>query len=282
MSWGDRAVTLILAAPDSDIHRCPACGANCAIDHGMLDAAANAGQKVRIACHKCDEIFRPVADSSAGSARPSRPNPNHRVGICAACGDRFSVPPLAADDSVLVECPHCRHQMAPDEIGHANARRELFDSMNAAAGKWVTGKGSGRGWLQTAIWVIVSGAILAGVGLAVIERVTPNSTPLAGLMAAPAARLAVTDAGFSYSGDDENALLVTVTLANLGTAEGAPERVTVNLLDAEGNILMTRPIASRELTLSAGSSRTLVSRVAMSPGLVTDVAVDLKRAGDQP
>ena len=101
-------------------------------------------------------------------------------------------------------------------------------------------------------------------------------------MAAPAARLAVTDAGFSYSGDDENALLVTVTLANLGTAEGAPERVTVNLLDAEGNILMTRPIASRELTLAAGSSRTLVSRVAMSPGVVTDVAVDLKRAGDQP
>ena len=172
--------------------------------------------------------------------------------------------------------------MAPDEIGHANARHELFDGMNAAAGKRVTGNGSGRGWLQTAIWVIVSGAILAGAALAVVERVTPNSTPLAGLMAAPAARLAVTDAGFSYSGDDENALLVTVTLANLGTAEGAPERVTVNLLDAEGNILMTRPIASRELTLSAGSSRTLVSRVAMSPGLVTDVAVDLKRAGDQP
>ena len=73
-----------------------------------------------------------------------------------------------------------------------------------------------------------------------------------------------------------------MTLANLGTAEGAPERVTVNLLDAEGNILMTRPIASRELTLAAGASRTLVSRVAMSPGLVTDVAVDLKRAGDRP
>ena len=248
----------------------------------MLDAAANAGQKVRIACHKCDEIFRPVTDSSDGSARPTRPNPNRRVGICAACGDRFSVPPLAAEEFVLVECPHCCHQMAPDEIGHANARHELFDGMKAAAGKRVAGNGSGRGWLQTAIWVIVSGAILAGAGLAVIERVTPNSTPLAGLMAAPAARLAVTDAGFSYSGDDENALLVTVTLANLGTAEGAPERVTVNLLDAEGNILMTRPIASRELTLSAGSSRTLVSRVAMSPGLVTDVAVDLKRAGDQP
>ena len=172
--------------------------------------------------------------------------------------------------------------MAPDEIGHANARLELFDGMNAAAGKRVTGNGNGRGWLRTAIWVIVSGAILAGVGLAVIERVTPNSTPLAGLMAAPAARLAVTDAGFSYSGDDENSLLVTVTLANLGTAEGAPEWVTVNLLDAEGNILMTRPIASRELTLSAGSSLTLVSRVDMSPSLVTDVTVDLKRAGGQP
>lgn len=172
--------------------------------------------------------------------------------------------------------------MAPDEIGHTNARHELFNGMNTAAGKRIAENGSRRGWLQTAIWVIVSGAILAGAALAVIERVTPNSTPLAGLMAAPTARLTITDASFSYSGGDENALLVTVTLANLGTAEGAPERVTVNLLDAEGNILMTRPIASRELTLSAGSSRTLVSHVARSPGLVTDVAVDLKRAGDQP
>ena len=282
MLWGDRAVTLILAAPESDIHRCPACGANCAVDHGILDAAANAGQKIQIACHKCNELFRPVNDSSARSARPSRPNPNRRVGICTACGDRFSVPPLATDDRVLVECPHCCHQMAPDQIGHANARRELFDGMNTAAGKRVSENGSGRSWLRTAIWVIVSGALLAGAALAVVERVTPNSTPLAGLMAAPAARLAITDAGFSYSGGDDNALLITVTLANLGTAEGAPERVTVNLLDAEGNILMTRPIASRELVLTAGSSRTLVSRVAMSPGLVTDVAVDLKRAGDQP
>ena len=281
MSWGDRAVTLILAAPDSDIHRCPACGANCAVDHEMLSAAANAGQKVRIACHKCDEIFQPVNDDSAESARPSRPNPNRRIGICAACSERFSVPPLAAEDSVLVECPHCRHQMAPDEIGHANARRELFDGLNAAAGKRVAGNGNVRGWLQTTIWVIVSGAILAAVALAVIERVTPDSTPLAGLMAAPAARLAVTDAGFSYSGDDENALLVTVTLANLGTAEGAPERVTVNLLDAKGNILMTRPIASRELTLAPGASRTLVSRMTTSPGLVTDIAVDLRRGGRQ-
>ena len=154
--------------------------------------------------------------------------------------------------------------------------------MNFAAGKRLAGNGSGRSWLQTAIWVIVSGALLAGVALAVVERVTPIKTPLAGLMAAPAAHLAVTDAGFSSSDADENGLLVTVTLANLGTAEGAPERVTVNLLDAEGNILMTRPIASRELMLSAGSSRTLVSRVAISPSLVTDVAVDLNRAGDQP
>ena len=33
-------MTLILAAPDSDIHRCPSCGANCAVDHEMLAAAA--------------------------------------------------------------------------------------------------------------------------------------------------------------------------------------------------------------------------------------------------
>ena len=172
--------------------------------------------------------------------------------------------------------------MAPDEIGRANARHDLFDGMNAASGERVAGKTRGRGWLQTAIGVIVSGAILAGAALAVIERVTPNSTPLAGLMAAPAARLAVTDASFSYSGVDENALLVTVTLANLGTAEGTPERVTVKLLDAEGNILMTRPIASREMALAPGASRTLISRMATSPGLVTDIAVDLRRSGRQP
>ena len=61
--------------------------------------------------------------------------------------------------------------MAPDEIGHTNARHELFNGMNTAAGKLIAENGSRRGWLQTAIWVIVSGAILAGAALAVIERV---------------------------------------------------------------------------------------------------------------
>ena len=88
--------------------------------------------------------------------------------------------------------------------------------------------------------------------------------------------------GFTPSDDGENALLVTVTLANLGTARGAPERVTVKLLDADGNVLMRRPIASTELTLAPGATRTLVSRMSAAPGLVTDVAVDLRRRERQP
>ena len=83
----------------------------------MLAAAADAGQKVRIACHKCDEIFLPVNDNSTGSATPSRPNPNRRVGICAGCGDRFSVPPLAADDSVLVEFRTAATRWLPTRSG---------------------------------------------------------------------------------------------------------------------------------------------------------------------
>ena len=275
-------MTLILAAPDSDIHRCPGCGANCAVDHAMLAAAADAGQKVRIACHKCDEIFRPLGENAPRSARPSRPNPNRRVGVCSCCGDRFSLPPLAPEEFVLVECPHCRHEMAPDEIGHADARQDLLNGMTAASGKQIAGKRSRRGRLRAAVWVVLGGAILAAAAMVAIERVTPDSTPLAGLIAAPAPWLAVTDVGFTPSDDGENALLVTVTLANLGTARGAPERVTVKLLDADGNVLMRRPIASTELTLAPGATRTLVSRMSAAPGLVTDVAVDLRRRERQP
>jgi hypothetical protein len=45
---------------------------------------------------------------------------------------------------------------------------------------------------------------------------------------------------------------------------------------------MTRPIASREMALAPGASRTLISRMATSPELVTDIAVDLRRSGRQP
>ena len=40
---------------------------------------------------------------------------------------------------------------------------------------------------------------------------------------------------------------------------------------------MRRPIASREMTLDPGSSRTLVSRMAAVPGQVTDMVIELSR-----
>ena len=70
-------MTLILETPKSDIHRCPACGAQCAVDRDLLTLARDSGQRIRVACHKCDEIFQPLNDNVAtdvlpGAAQPSR------------------------------------------------------------------------------------------------------------------------------------------------------------------------------------------------------------------
>ena len=271
-------MTLILETPVSDIHRCPGCGANCAVDHDVLSAATNAGKRIRIACHKCDEVFRP---STVNPESPARPGPSSpRVGMCGGCGQTFSVPPLGAYEQVVVECPHCGHHMTPDNIGRASARHEILPEPSAASRLKPAGKRRPKSWLRVAWSLLIGGAVLAGAAVAALERITPNSTPLAGLTAPPAPRLAVTDTSFtpaSGSGEGDDAVLVTVTLANLGTAAGAPEWVIVKLLDADGDLLMRRPIASREMTLDPGSSRTLVSRMAAVPGQVTDMVVELSR-----
>lgn len=270
-------MTLILETPVSDIHRCPGCGANCAVDRDALSAAANASKQVRIACHKCDEVFRPSNGNPDSPARPGSPSP--RVGLCGRCGQTFSVPPLGADEQVLVECPHCGHHMTPGNIGRASARHEILPEPSAASRLKPAGKRRRRSLLRVVWSVLIGGAVLAGAAVAALERMTPNSTPLAGLTSPPAPRLAITDTGFAPAGDGEGggAVLVTVTLSNLGTAAGAPEWVIVKLLDADGELLMRRPIASREMTLDPGSSRTLVSRMAAVPGQVTDMVVELSR-----
>lgn len=271
-------MTLILETPVSDIHRCPGCGANCAVDHDVLIAAANAGKQVRVACHKCDEVFRPSNDNPDNPARRGPPSP--RVGLCAGCGQTFSVPPLNTDEQLVVECPHCAHHMTPDTIGRASARHEVLPEPSTVSRLKPTSKRRRRSWVRVVWSLLIGGAVLAGAAVAALERITPNSTPLAGLTSPPAPRLAITDTGFTpagVSGAGDDAVLVTVTLANLGTAAGAPEWVIVKLLDADGELLMRRPIASREMTLDPGSSRTLVSRMAAVPGQVTDIVVELSR-----
>lgn len=273
-------MTLILETQASDIHRCPACGANCAVDHDVLRATTNAGKQIRVACHKCDAVFRPSNNNPDTPARPSMPNPNPRVGLCGKCERKFSVPPLAASEQVVVECPHCAHHMTPDNIGRASARHESLQAPNAATDLQPGRKRQRRGWLRATLSFLICGAVLAGAAVAALERITPNSTPLAGLTSSPAPRLAITDTGFTPandSGDGTDAVFVTVTLTNLGTAAGAPEWVIVKLLDADGDVLKRRPIASREMTLAPGSSRTLVSRMGAVPGQVTDMVVELSR-----
>lgn len=273
-------MTLILETPDSDIHRCPGCGANCAVDRTMVTRAADAGQQVRIACHKCAEIFRPLADNPDSPSRQNASPKNPRVGLCTKCHAAFSVPALGVDDSVVVECPHCRHHMAPDEIGRADARREILPEPTAVSRLKAGNTHQPRRWRRMLWSLLIGGAVLAGVAVAALERLTPDSIPFAGLTAPLAPRLAITDTDFTLgdSGDDGNgSVLVTVTLSNLGTAAGAPEWVTVKLLDANGTVLSRRPIASREMTLAPGTSRTLVSRMSAVPGQVADMVVELTR-----
>lgn len=278
---GQWAVTLILETSASDIHRCPECGAPCAVDRDRIDAAANAGQKISIACHKCEEIFKPdndskLADDVRGS-RPTWPHPNTRVGLCGGCGGRFSLQPLAAEEAVLIECPHCALRMLPDEVARLDARSEI---MAMAAASLPPARPRQR-WMRFILTLFFGGALLAGIAVIALERFTPDLVGLPFMEAAPAPRIMVTDAGFQPASGDDPAVLVTVTLANLGTMVGAPERVVVKLVDADGGIILRRPIAAREMKLQPGSTRTLVSRMA-APAPVADLLVELTRqtAGD--
>lgn len=275
-------MTLILETSVSDIHRCPGCGAPCAVDRDRIAAAENAGQKISIACHKCEDIFTPdndnhLADEDRGS-RPTRPHPNTRIGLCSGCGGRFSLQPLAAEEAVQIECPHCAFRMLPDEVARLDARSEIM-AMKAAT---LPDAKPRRRWTRFLVSLLLGGALLAGIGIAALERFTPDlvDLPFSLYEAAPAARIAVTDTGFQPVGGNgetgDSTVLVTVTLANLGTTVGAPERVVIKLLDSAGNMILRRPIAAREVKLQPGTTRTLISRMA-APAPVADMLVELTR-----
>ena len=263
-------MTLILETPRSDIHRCPACGAQCAVEKDLLARARHSGQQIRIACHKCDEIFQPQNDNAPESvaATPSRPNPNTRVGVCTACGGTLSIPPLNAGEAVIVECPHCRHLMRPDEVGRADALAGLPPPPPPPSSRQrVAG---------TLAALCLAGIMIAGFAASAIFKVTPQLPVPFGLEVGAAPHFAVTEARYDAALDGgEGAVLVTVTLANLGTAAGAPERVAVTLLDSRGEAVISRPIAVREAALAPGDRRTITARLSVPPQGIEDMTVSI-------
>ncbi len=89
-------------------------------------------------------------------------------------------------------------------------------------------------------------------------------------------------ADFEAALDGANgAVLVTVTLANLGTAAGAPERVAVSLLDKTGKAVMSRPIAVREAALAPGEERTITARLSVPPDGIEDMSVTVLAVKDR-
>jgi len=208
------------------------------------------------------------------------PHPNTRVGLCGGCGGRFSLQPLATEDPVLIECPHCAFRMLPEEVARLDARSEIIAK---TAGTCPPARPGRRG-MRVIITLCLGGALLAGAAVAALEHVTPDLVRLPFIEAVPAPRIAVTDAGFQPAdpdpGDEQadrgGTVLVTVTLANLGTAAGAPERVVVKLVDASGATILRRPIAAREMQLRPGATRTLISRMT-APAPVADMLVELTR-----
>lgn len=266
-------MTLILETQQSNIHRCPACGAQCAVERDLIALARKSGQQIRIACHKCDEVFQPLHDNSPvpAAARPSRPNPNPRVGICTACGDNLSVPPLSASDTVMVECPHCRHLMQPDEVGRADALAGLPSLPPPPSPR--------QRLVGTLLALVLAGILIAGFAASAIFKITPPLPTPFGLKVSTAPHFAVTKAYFEAALDGgDGAVMVTVTFANLGTAAGAPERVTVTLLDQTGTAVLSRPIAVREAALAPGDERTITARLSVPPDGIEDMTVTIRKA----
>ena len=269
-------MTLILETQQSDIHRCPGCGAQCAVEKDLVARARDSGQQIRIACHKCDEIFQPLNDNSptASAAMPSRPNPNPRIGICTACDNSLSVPPLNAGEAVMVECPHCRHLMQPDQVGRADALAGLPSPPPP-----LSPPSPQQRLVGTLLALLLAGILIAGFAASAIFRITPPLPAPFGLAVSITPHFAVTESRFDAALDGgDGAVMVTVTFANLGTAAGAPERVAVTLLDGDGNAVLSRPIAVREAALAPGDERTITARLSVPPDGIEDMTVTILEA----
>ena len=267
-------MTLILETRQSNIHLCPSCGAQCAVEKDLVAQARNSGQQIRIACHKCDEIFQPLNDNSPipAAAKPTRPNPNPRLGICTSCGDSLSVPPLSAGEAVMVECPHCRYLMQPDEVGRTDALAGLsLPALPPSPRQRLVG---------TLLALLLAGILIAGFAASAVFSLTPPLPTPFGLEVGTTPHFAVTEARFDAALDGgDGAVMVTVTFANLGTVAGAPEQVAVTLLDNAGNVVVSRPIAVREAALAPGDERTITARLSVPPDGIEDMKVTIREAG---
>lgn len=296
-------MTLILETPQSDIHLCPACNAHCAVERESLVSARNAGQRVKIACHKCDEVFAPestppapieAADVLPETAqnppnptpekhqtnlerlmRPGRRQTQPRAGTCIQCGGQFSLPPLSNFGDVIVECPHCTAEMDPTSVGRIKARDEVVSATATRMAelhnppRWTTKR-------VLAVLTLICAGLLAFAGGALFDLAKPASDN--GMLPGQSeVKISVTDASFRQVGAD-GAVLVTVTLSNLGAVAGSPDQLIVDLVDAKGVSLVSRPIASSDLELAPGEVRNLVTRMPAPAGLIDQVRVNMKTA----
>jgi hypothetical protein len=110
----------------------------------------------------------------------------------------------------------------------------------------------------------------------VILGMTPGASMFESTAAA-VPHFAVSNASFRPVSDASGSgVIVTVNLANLGTAEGTPQTVYVSLLDADGKEITRRQIARFAAPMAAGETQALVARFTSPATPVADIKVSLQ------
>ena len=282
-------MTLILKTPHSDIHQCPSCGAQCAVDRSAIAAATLAQQPATVACHKCDALFLPdedeistsqqVADDvtkdAAEDAAGELATPHLRHGKCPKCKGDFLMPAVPMSDALLVECPHCTMKMPPLAVIRLDARRHIAAQARPRPRAHVGPANPYREALKFTSILLLGGVLIAAVPAMLVLEMTPHAKILESL-ATPAPLFTISNSSFRQISDaNGSGVLVTVNLANIGTDDGTPNSVYVTLLDAAGNVITRRQIARLETPLAAGEKRPLVARFTAPAAPVADIKVSL-------
>ena len=92
----------------------------------------------------------------------------------------------------MVECPHCRHLMQPDEVGHADVMDELTDVLQSPSAR--------QKLVGTILSLLLAGTLLAGFAATAVFKITPMPAPF-GLDGVAAPHFAVTQARFEAALD---------------------------------------------------------------------------------
>jgi hypothetical protein len=123
--------------------------------------------------------------------------------------------------------------------------------------------------------LMVGGGIIAAVPAMVILGLTPGASIFESAVPATP-HFAVSNSSFRpFSDANGSGVIVTVNLANLGTAEGTPQIVNVTLLDTEGQEITRRQIARFAAPMAAGETQALVARFTSPAAPVADIEVSL-------